>query len=409
MPCKAIVLIGPRKGETCTYPPQEDGYCGRHKRNKEYDNLVSEGKHPCRMFFRGCNEITEVSNTACAGCKAKKHASNSCKHDGCDNNSKENGYCGKHKRDVYRDREKVENIRYCDIDRGCLNLCKPNYASCEDCLNKENMSARARYEKRGAMHGPDDKSVCCYCGCQFDKFLTRFGHPSRACGRCAERQRVEDAKHVGRVRNYAAEKYRNIEASYNEYKRTAAKKNREFTLLPEEFTALVLSSCHYCNYSADTEIIGIDRVDNSKDYTTDNVVPACKNCNNIKFIYPTEFFLEHCRDIIHKSEIETPSAEWRRFHKKHDIPYSQYRWEAINVNKREWGLTPAHYSTFQRQPCYICNYSASSVGIDRKDPLKGYTPENSMPCCTPCNMMKKDMPYDAFIAHVQRIVDTNAS
>jgi len=35
-------------------------------------------------------------------------------------------------------------------------------------------------------------------------------------------------------------------------------------------------------------------------------------------------------------------------------------------------------------------------GIDRKDNNLGYTPENSLPCCTLCNMMKRTYSYDNF-------------
>jgi hypothetical protein len=42
--CKAIVQEGPRKGEQCKFPPGSDLYCGRHMRNKEYDEGVSKGK-----------------------------------------------------------------------------------------------------------------------------------------------------------------------------------------------------------------------------------------------------------------------------------------------------------------------------------------------------------------------------
>ncbi|WP_146203669.1 hypothetical protein [Azospirillum sp. TSO5] len=35
-------------------------------------------------------------------------------------------------------------------------------------------------------------------------------------------------------------------------------------------------------------------------------------------------------------------------------------------------------------------------GIDRKDPLKGYTTENCVPCCFEINRAKSDMTIDEF-------------
>ena len=46
---------------------------------------------------------------------------------------------------------------------------------------------------------------------------------------------------------------------------------------------------------------------------------------------------------------------------------------------------------------YICN------GIDRKDSSIGYTLENCVPCCTPCNLIKRTAKYEEFIARCQRI------
>lgn len=42
-------------------------------------------------------------------------------------------------------------------------------------------------------------------------------------------------------------------------------------------------------------------------------------------------------------------------------------------------------------------------GIDRLDNNKSYTIENSVPCCTICNFMKKVLSKDEFLAHIERI------
>lgn len=41
-------------------------------------------------------------------------------------------------------------------------------------------------------------------------------------------------------------------------------------------------------------------------------------------------------------------------------------------------------------------------GIDRVDNFKGYTLENSVPCCTICNRAKSNMLYDDFMSYIQR-------
>jgi hypothetical protein len=43
--CAATIQEGKRKGHPCAFPAEEDGYCGRHKRNKL---LVIQKKTPAR-------------------------------------------------------------------------------------------------------------------------------------------------------------------------------------------------------------------------------------------------------------------------------------------------------------------------------------------------------------------------
>ena len=71
------------------------------------------------------------------------------------------------------------------------------------------------------------------------------------------------------------------------------------------------------------------------------------------------------------------------------------------------------------QPCYYCGKEPCiplrvgrvkqrligyRSGIDRMDNSIGYVPSNCVPCCPVCNSMKTDHPYDAWIAHMERIL-----
>ena len=53
-------------------------------------------------------------------------------------------------------------------------------------------------------------------------------------------------------------------------------------------------NCFYCN---DNVKIGIDRVDSSKGYTIDNVVPCCSKCNWMKGVLSKEDFINQCKKI----------------------------------------------------------------------------------------------------------------
>jgi hypothetical protein len=87
------------------------------------------------------------------------------------------------------------------------------------------------------------------------------------------------------------------EASFNtvlfSYRWNAKQRKRDFSLTPEEFKEIIVKDCIYCGQEASTirsspdnfgEFVfsGLDRVDNDKGYSVDNVVPCCNTCNLAK-------------------------------------------------------------------------------------------------------------------------------
>jgi hypothetical protein len=59
--------------------------------------------------------------------------------------------------------------------------------------------------------------------------------------------------------------------------------------------------------------------------------------------------------------------------------------------------------------CYYCGFINQShgIGIDRADNTKGYIKSNCIPCCTQCNIMKKDHDLITFIKICQHIATIN--
>ena len=73
---------------------------------------------------------------------------------------------------------------------------------------------------------------------------------------------------------------------------------RKWTITEAEFRALVGMDCHYCgchpnlifrHRGEELKWIGLDRQNNSGDYTIDNVVPCCKSCNSRKKTHGNDF------------------------------------------------------------------------------------------------------------------------
>ena len=82
-----------------------------------------------------------------------------------------------------------------------------------------------------------------------------------------------------------------------------------------------------------------------------------------------------------------------------------------------WDLSDDDFDWLISQPCHYCGQppslkkeirsSATRLcnGIDRVDSNLGYSPENAVPCCTPCNKAKGEMSYDEFMAWVARLAE----
>ena len=75
----------------------------------------------------------------------------------------------------------------------------------------------------------------------------------------------------------------------------AKSRNLEFSIKFEEFILFDGQPCSYCGNKMMS--IGLDRVDNKKGYTIENVVPCCGLCNWMKKDLSGDKFIKHCKKI----------------------------------------------------------------------------------------------------------------
>lgn len=85
------------------------------------------------------------------------------------------------------------------------------------------------------------------------------------------------------------------------YKSGAKKRGFDFELSKEEFLQFWQEPCFYCGSGIET--IGIDRIDSSKGYFMDNIVPCCSICNTMKLALPRDVFIEHCQKVVKHSAV----------------------------------------------------------------------------------------------------------
>lgn len=93
--------------------------------------------------------------------------------------------------------------------------------------------------------------------------------------------------------------------------------------------------------------------------------------------------------------------------------YSNYRYQAKRRNLN-FEITKEYFLKLVQQNCYYCNAEPRLIkpfygeivyfnGIDRKDNNKGYSVENCLPCCSTCNLAKKEMADSEFISWIFRV------
>lgn len=106
-----------------------------------------------------------------------------------------------------------------------------------------------------------------------------------------------------------------VNSIISKYRISARRRNLEFALDKELFSSLIEQNCHYCGaepgntYKHDVEPYtkkynGIDRVDNSKGYLPNNVVPCCKHCNWMKRDFNKDDFLSHIGRIYNYRNVK---------------------------------------------------------------------------------------------------------
>lgn len=96
---------------------------------------------------------------------------------------------------------------------------------------------------------------------------------------------------------------------YRDYKIKAKQRSLLFDVDYDLFKKLTQSNCYYCNIppanskknlnkTFSINYNGLDRVDNDKDYTPDNIVSCCYICNQAKHLLTKDTFIEWLERIL---------------------------------------------------------------------------------------------------------------
>lgn len=97
--------------------------------------------------------------------------------------------------------------------------------------------------------------------------------------------------------------------------------------------------------------------------------------------------------------------EWRERNPE-KYRYNNVKAKVKRKDKSNLQLSFDHWKEhFLQQPCYLCGED-SNGGIDRVDNNKGYTEENTKPCCWSCNSIKNTRELKELKAHLLKMLQS---
>jgi hypothetical protein len=154
-------------------------------------------------------------------------------------------------------------------------------------------------------------------------------------------------------------------------------------------------ACTYCDLDPAG---GIDRPISTAAYSELNAVPCCTGCNKSKGAMTSSQFVNRSRAIALFSQgrgiytfkpvpDDTPVAP------RHQSVFSKVK-ERAEDDGLDFRLTRDDLKIYDN-PNTVCAYcgiqrTICTLQVDRVDSSVGYIPENSVPCCAPCNLYKNE-------------------
>ena len=166
---------------------------------------------------------------------------------------------------------------------------------CSD-VCRDKVASFARKGKAGSL----SVVVCSICQKDFRKTHGGQKFCSPTCRRKSNYQ-----KHLLPHREMAAKYQKTPNGKYVSYKRSATARDIKFSMTKEEFLAFWNRPCAYCG--GEVQTVRLDRVDSAGDYTVDNVVSCCAQCNYGKLTWTAEEYIEHCHKVAAMNPLK-PSA-----------------------------------------------------------------------------------------------------
>lgn len=115
-------------------------------------------------------------------------------------------------------------------------------------------------------------------------------------------------------------------------------------------------------------------------------------------------FIRGCNNTLEKDNKYNKCSECRKSDRETTNPV-KFHHKSFTLRGIKNELSDEQIMDLSKMPCYYCNEMNDRKwnGIDRKNNNTHYTKDNSVPCCSMCNYMKRKLDFDDFIKYCKNI------
>lgn len=156
-------------------------------------------------------------------------------------------------------------------------------------------------------------------------------------------------------------------SSYKEYYTRAVKKiNKSFEITMDDYLKIIAEKCYICGKESKGEHRnGIDRIDNDKGYTLDNVKPCCGECNYSKNDFKLQDYLNKSKEI-YEYQNKTCNVQLKYLDKRNVINIKEFH---LNKKTKEEIKNNAYNKKIKNRQQLIEKYSSEDFKKDKAKEL----------------------------------------
>ena len=414
--CTKAVPAGPCAKECCNAKSTpENKYCRKHQLQVFIDETTDLGKRTCKNVIRGCKAQLdpEYEFVRCEPCRQRELERDDARK------AKKLAEIGEDENPQTRFCKTCEKTQPLDEFVGTKN--KGLVKSCKTCREtwKRNDANRDKEHRnalaREAEKKPERIAV---------KKAWEAANPEKVEQKCKKSRAKRAAKDIDGYLQHNANVMKNwrdrnpekmeeatrkrresLEAHYKIYQRSARLKKLQFLYSEEEFKALVVKPCYYCNIIDEKGFNGIDRMNQSVGYIQSNCVSCCAMCNWLKGSLDSATFIKRTQHIHSFQNGADKRMHPECFPDAKCVSYASYRSRAEKKDL-EFAISNDDYKSIILEDCYLCGKTTTETninGVDRADNTVGYTLENCKACCKECNHMKNNYGLEDLLGKIERI------